>query len=347
MHQSETPSPSALPNAACSCNAAAVLAPRPHSRVPRRRRQLLPRPTTSSSSAVAAAAVSVDGASEFRRRAAAVGAAIAHASTNIARLAHRTCDMAKTTSPVFDDPSVEIHNLAALIKRDLSSLNAAVSDLHILFHSQTQRPNTSCSTSHSGAIVDSLKTSLMNAAKEFKQVLTTNTKSLRAHQNRRKIFSSSASGDMLTPSSIAMEPPESSIPPAPWATDSASTTPLFQRKRNTGDVGLPLSRPFMQQQQIAVQQDSFMQSRAEAIQDVESTIHELSNIFAQLATMVSQQGELAVRIDDNMDDMLANVDGAQGQLVKHLSSISSNRWLMTKIFILLMVFLLIFLLFVV
>jgi hypothetical protein len=28
---------------------------------------------------------------------------------------------------------------------------------------------------------------------------------------------------------------------------------------------------------------------------VESTIHELSNIFTQLATMVSQQGELAIR----------------------------------------------------
>ncbi|KAA8523080.1 hypothetical protein F0562_009503 [Nyssa sinensis] len=31
--------------------------------------------------------------------------------------------------------------------------------------------------------------------------------------------------------------------------------------------------------------------------------------------MVSQQGELAIRIDENMDDTLANVEGAQGQLV--------------------------------
>ena len=38
-----------------------------------------------------------------------------------------------------------------------------------------------------------------------------------------------------------------------------------------------------------------MQSRAEALQNVESTIHELSNIFTQLATMVSQQGEIAIR----------------------------------------------------
>ena len=57
------------------------------------------------------------------------------------------------------------------------------------------------------------------------------------------------------------------------------------------------SQPLLQQQQQLVPvQDSYMQSRAEALQNVESTIHELSNIFTQLATMVSQQGELAIRL---------------------------------------------------
>jgi len=57
------------------------------------------------------------------------------------------------------------------------------------------------------------------------------------------------------------------------------------------------SQPLLQQQQqeVAPLQDSYMQSRAEALQNVESTIHELSNIFNQLATLVSQQGEVAIR----------------------------------------------------
>ena len=38
-----------------------------------------------------------------------------------------------------------------------------------------------------------------------------------------------------------------------------------------------------------------MQNRAEALQNVESTIVELSSIFTQLATMVAQQGEVAIR----------------------------------------------------
>ncbi|KAM0008700.1 putative target SNARE coiled-coil domain, syntaxin/epimorphin [Helianthus debilis subsp. tardiflorus] len=93
-------------------------------------------------------------------------------------------------------------------------------------------------------------------------------------------------------------------------------------------------------------QDSYMQSRAEALHNVESTIHELGSIFTQLATMVSQQGELAIRIDENMEDTLANVEGAQGQLMRYLNSISSNRWLMIKIFFVLIAFLMIFLFFV-
>jgi hypothetical protein len=42
-----------------------------------------------------------------------------------------------------------------------------------------------------------------------------------------------------------------------------------------------------------------MQNRAEALQNVESTIVELSNIFTQLATMVSQQGEVICRYSNS------------------------------------------------
>ncbi|KAL6524135.1 Syntaxin-32 [Orobanche minor] len=112
------------------------------------------------------------------------------------------------------------------------------------------------------------------------------------------------------------------------------------------------SQPLLQQQenqqkhQLVPLQDSYMQSRVEALQNVESTIHELGNIFNQLATLVSQQGETAIRIDENMDDTLSNVEGAQGALLKYLNSISSNRWLMIKIFFVLIFFLMIFLFFV-
>lgn len=52
------------------------------------------------------------------------------------------------------------------------------------------------------------------------------------------------------------------------------------------------------------------------------------------------------RIDENMDESLVNVEGAQGQLLKYYNSISSNRWLILKIFMVLITFLLIFVVFI-
>ena len=103
------------------------------------------------------------------------------------------------------------------------------------------------------------------------------------------------------------------------------------------------------QNQVAVYQDqdqNYATSRADAMQNVERTITELGGIFQQLATMVSEQGELAIRIDENVDDTLANVDNAQTQLLKYLNSISSNRWLIMKIFAVLISFFSFFIIFV-
>ena len=62
--------------------------------------------------------------------------------------------------------------------------------------------------------------------------------------------------------------------------------------------------------------------------------------------MVAEQGELAVRIDENVNESVANVDNAQTQLLKYMNSISSNRWLIMKIFGVLISFLVFFVVFV-
>ncbi|XP_058074710.1 syntaxin-32-like isoform X1 [Magnolia sinica] len=291
--------------------------------------------------------------SEFNKRASKIGYGIHQTSQKLAKLAK----LAKRTS-VFDDPTVEIQELTAVIKQDITALNSAVVDLQLLCNSQNESRNISSdTTSHSTTVVDNLKNRLMSATKEFKEVLTMRTENLKVHENRRQLFSSTASKDATNPF-IRQRPlvtrsasSTSTAPPPPWANGSTSSSQLFARKHN-GDPpseAQPLiqqQKQQQQQQQMVPVQDTYMQSRAEALQNVESTIHELSNIFTQLATMVSQQGEVAIRIDENMEDTLANVEGAQGALLKYLNGISSNRWLMIKIFFVLVVFLMIFLFFV-
>ncbi|XP_030543048.1 syntaxin-32 [Rhodamnia argentea] len=291
--------------------------------------------------------------SEFNRRASKIGFGIHQTSQKLAKLTQ----LAKRNW-VFDDPTMEIQELTAVIKQDITALNSAVVDLQFLCNSRNEGGVSSDTTSHSTTVVDDLKNRLMSATKEFKEVLTMRTEKLKSHDNRRQIYSSQASKEAANP--FVRQRPlatrtaanASTAPPVPWAngngpssSSSSSSSPLFPRKQGDGE-SQPLLQQSQQQQQLVPLQDSYMQSRAEALQNVESTIHELGSIFNQLATLVSQQGEIAIRIDENMDDTLANVEGAQGALLKYLNSISSNRWLMIKIFFVLIFFLMVFLFFV-
>lgn len=92
--------------------------------------------------------------------------------------------------------------------------------------------------------------------------------------------------------------------------------------------------------------DNYLQSRAETMQNIESTIVELGGIFQQLAHMVKEQEELVERIDTNVQDAEMNIEAAHAQIVKYFNKISSNRWLMIKIFGVLMFFFIFFVVFV-
>ncbi|XP_057468519.1 syntaxin-32-like [Actinidia eriantha] len=287
--------------------------------------------------------------SEFNKRASKIGFGIHQTSQKLAKLAK----LAKRTS-VFDDPTKEIQELTTVVKQDITALNSAVVDLQLLCNSRNESGNVSSDTSsHSTTVVDDLKNRLMSATKEFKEVLTMRTENLKVHDNRRQLFSSTASKDSTNPfvrqrPLAARSVASASTSPPPWVNGSPSSSQSFPGRKQVDGETQPLlqQQHQQQQQQLVPLQDSYMQSRAEALQNVESTIHELSSIFNQLATLVSQQGEIAIRIDENVEDTLANVEGAQGALLKYLNSISSNRWLMIKIFFVLIFFLMIFLFFV-
>lgn len=284
--------------------------------------------------------------SEFKKKASRISLGIHQTSQKLSKLAK----LARRTS-VFDDPTVEIQELTAVIKRDITALNSAVVELQLLSNSQNEGSLSSDNTAHSTTVIDNLKNSLMSTTKEFKEVLTTRTENMKVHENRRQLFSSAASKESSNPfirqrPLATREAATKAMAPPPWANGSGTSSQMLSRDQPDGESQPLLQQQQNQQQQVAPLQDSYMQSRGQALHSVESTIHELGNIFTQLATMVSQQGELAIRIDESMDDTLSHVEGAQGQLMRYFNSISSNRWLMIKIFFVLILFLMIFLFFV-
>ena len=56
---------------------------------------------------------------------------------------------------------------------------------------------------------------------------------------------------------------------------------------------------------------------------------------------------LFFRIDANVEETEANVEGAHGELLKYFQSVTSNRWLIIKIFFVLIVFFIVFVVFMV
>ncbi|XP_022943166.1 syntaxin-31-like isoform X1 [Cucurbita moschata] len=283
--------------------------------------------------------------SEFSRKASLIGWGIQEASQKIARLAQ----LAKRSS-MFDDPIREIQEMTALIKNDITSLNVAISDLQAIQTMEIAEGNYSEDrVVHSTAVCDDLKSKLMGATKQLQDVLTARTENIKANESRRQIFSANA-----TRESPFQNQAKTVTQPPPWLSNTSESAQSSLLSSNGGQAGGQLRRrlaveviPSQQMemsmlQQVVPRQENYLQSRAGALHNVESTISELGGIFTHLATMVAHQGELAIRIDDNMDESMANVEGARTSLFRHLNQISSNRWLLVKIFVILIIFLMLF-----
>ncbi|SPO20280.1 probable syntaxin, vesicular transport protein [Ustilago trichophora] len=153
----------------------------------------------------------------------------------------------------------------------------------------------------------------------------------------------------LNPNAAALQHSASSDGYDPKGKKSATTDSDFLAL----DMGSSASNPsgaagsgdqYLQMQLMDNQQNNYMQQRSTAIESIESTISELGQIFSQLAHMVAEQRETVQRIDDNVMEVVDNVGGAQRELLKYYASVSSNRWLMLKIFGVLIVFFLLFIL---
>lgn len=235
---------------------------------------------------------------------------------------------------LFDDRPVEINELTFIIKQDLSSLNQQIGGLQTL--TRQQHPRADQEGEHNKNIVLMLQGKLSDVGANFKDVLEVRTKNIQASRSRTENFISS----------VSQHAQSSSL--------QQSASPLYGTpNRGTPSPGadlLTLNPPAaMGDQQMllmeeAAPQNSYIQQRGEAIEAIEKTIGELGSIFGQLAQMVSEQSEMIQRIDANTEDVVDNVQGAQRELLKYWSRVSSNRWLIAKMFGVLMIFFLLWVL---
>ncbi|CAN1257032.1 SYP31 [Linum perenne] len=154
--------------------------------------------------------------SDFNKKASLIGLGVHEASLKVSRLAK----LAKKSS-MFDDPTVEIQELTVLIKNDITALNSALTDLQTLQRMEIADGNYSEDrVVHSTAVCDDLKNKLMGTTKELQDVLTARTENIKAHENRKQIFSANASREnpFVRPVKPLVEPP-------PWSSSTNQFDP--------------------------------------------------------------------------------------------------------------------------
>ncbi|XP_038861719.1 syntaxin-5-like isoform X2 [Salvelinus namaycush] len=91
--------------------------------------------------------------------------------------------------------------------------------------------------------------------------------------------------------------------------------------KKTAEVSVDMEFRASQQLQLINEQESYIQSRADTMQNIESTIVELGSIFQQLAHMVKEQEETVQRIDAHVGDSQLNVDMAHSEIFMYFQSV--------------------------
>ncbi|KAG9314194.1 t-SNARE [Chiua virens] len=291
--------------------------------------------------------------SEFSRMASSIGKDISSTTIKLGKLAH----LAKRKT-LFDDRPVEISELTYIIKQDIANINRQISALQSFLKQQNAQSGSKSTEGkqideHNHNVVMMLQSKLANTSMSFKDVLEVRTQNMKESKDRTEHF-------MYSTAAAAHQAPQSSLllngrhdpmgdgsgnRPGPKGKGrSTQNSDVLAMDLDAAEGGVATPGGAFSQMELIEQQDSYIQSRSTAIESIESTIAELGQIFTQLTHMVAEQHETVQRIDADTIDIASNVSGAQRELLKYYASISNNRWLMLKIFGVLIVFFLVFIL---
>ncbi|KAI5966496.1 sed5 [Candida pseudojiufengensis] len=284
---------------------------------------------------------------------------IAKDISNVTELLGKLAILAKR-KPLFDDKPIEIGELTYVIKQDIFKIETNIQNLQKYIKGESSITIDSQTTQFSKNVLTLLNSKMKNISGEFKNVLEVRQKNEIMNKNRQDNFLSSVSNNRTLNSASPLNVEHNSN-----GTDKSLSNlnenpflvqqqPQQQFKSTRNPEADPeiyspydndqyLSLPNQQQQQMLLMEEQnsgqqYLQSRNRAVESIESTINEVGNLFQQLATMVSEQGEQIQRIDANVEDININISGAQRELLKYYAHITSNRWLFLKIFGVLIVF---------
>ena len=275
--------------------------------------------------------------SEFQQKA----SHIAHEISNTAMQLGKLSQLAKR-KPLLNDNPVEIMELTFLIKRRIYTIENELMELNKLQIGTKQ---------HKQNVMTLLNTKMKNISGNFKDVLETRQKLELENKDRLERLTQGSgdvagdgSGSNNEKGSGAINGHTGSLIGHGYNNVNPFISNLIEdetKNAASGANGSGLTLPqdgnlLLLEEQRTDQR--YLQERSNAIETIESTIQEVGNLFQQLAHMVQEQGETIQRIDENVGDIEMNIHGAQRELLKYFDNISNNRWMAVKIFAIIFVF---------
>lgn len=279
--------------------------------------------------------------SEFQQKA----SHIAHEISNTAMQLGKLSQLAKR-KPLLNDNPVEIMELTFLIKRRIYTIENELMELNKLQIVTKQ---------HKQNVMTLLNTKMKNISGNFKDVLETRQKLELENKDRLERLtqgssdvardgSSSSNNEIGGGAAAGINGHTGSLIGHGYNNVNPFISNLIEdetKNAASGANGSGLTLPqdgnlLLLEEQRTDQR--YLQERSNAIETIESTIQEVGNLFQQLAHMVQEQGETIQRIDENVGDIEMNIHGAQRELLKYFDNISNNRWMAVKIFAIIFVF---------
>ncbi|KAF8822913.1 putative syntaxin 5 [Cardiosporidium cionae] len=181
---------------------------------------------------------------------------------------------------IFRDSTREVEELTYEINQAVTSLTAKFQKMEDM--ARTVDTANSHNRSHYVAIVNGQKSRFLELTQNFKNLLQAHSDNMRKQDDRRNLYSYSS------------------------AYQNSENTHIFtSQPHDAAEIDLESGQKHMQQERH--RGFSYAHSRKEAMENIQRAISELANVFQRVASMVSQQEEMILRIDEDVDYSLHNV----------------------------------------
>lgn len=249
------------------------------------------------------------------------------------------------TCSLFNDTSAEINRLTSLLKQNITSLQRQIAALKEL--AVKNAPAKSQLDKHCRQVVEILRSRLADATQQFSLILELRTENIRKLQEEKRhvlgVTKTSRRKRLVDPS----VPQSSGSPGASASSSSRMNDPLFDFNDGAGEGSESGETMVMIQQppvfaQAEMEEYSYSNDRADAIESVERVLVELGNIFTEIASQLHLHAEHVQRINTNIEAAGSNMASGYDELLKFWHGMQESRWLYLKVFGIVIFFIIVF-----